>query len=103
MPYGPAQAARVQYMVCQAAGRHGKLSGQVRLDFRLNFKWEPGMARAKKRSPEVEEIRALVEGVAKNLADRIWGPKGPKWGTKLTQLEDLVVEIRDILSEKMLE
>jgi hypothetical protein len=61
------------------------------------------MARNKQRSPEVEEVRSYVEGVAKNLADRIWGPKGPPWGTKLTQLEDLVVEIRDVLSEKMLE
>ena len=61
------------------------------------------MARGKKRSPEVEEVRAYVEGVAKNLADRLWGPKGPRWGTQLTELEDLVVAIRDVLSEKMLE
>ena len=61
------------------------------------------MARAKKWSPQVEETRAYLEGVAKNLADRLWGPKGPAWGTKLTQLEDLVVEIREVLSEKMLE
>jgi hypothetical protein len=61
------------------------------------------MARNKKRSPEVEEVRTYVEGVAKNLADRIWGPRGPRWGTTLSQLEDLVVEIRDVLSEKMLE
>lgn len=61
------------------------------------------MARHKKRSPEVEEVRAYVEGVAKNLADRIWGPQGPPWGTKLTDLEDLVVDIREVLSEKMLE
>jgi len=61
------------------------------------------MARAKKRSPQVEETRAYLEGVAKNLADRIWGPRGPAWGTKLTQREDLVVEIREVLSEKMLE
>src|SRR5438552_17474979 len=60
------------------------------------------MARAKKRSQEVEEVRTYLEGVAKNLADRLWGPKGPAWGTKLTQLEDLVVEIREVLSEKML-
>jgi len=61
------------------------------------------MARKEKRSPEVEETRAYLEGVAKNLADRLWGPRGPAWGTKLTQLEDLVVEIREILSEKLLE
>ena len=60
------------------------------------------MAHSKKRMPEVEEVRAYLEGVAKNLADRIWGPQGPAWGTKLTQLEDLVVEIREVLSEKML-
>src|SRR5258708_4362993 len=61
------------------------------------------MARNKKRSPQVEETRAYIEGVAKNLADRIWGARGPAWGTKMTELEDLVVEIREILSEKMLE
>jgi hypothetical protein len=61
------------------------------------------MARTKKRTPQVEEVRPYLEGVAKNLADRLWGPKGPAWGTRLTQLEDLVVEIREVLSEKMLD
>jgi hypothetical protein len=61
------------------------------------------MARNKKRSPQVEDTRVYLEGVAKNLADRIWGPQGPAWGIKLTQLEDLVVEIREVLSEKLLE
>jgi hypothetical protein len=61
------------------------------------------MARNKKRSQEVEEVRVYVEGVAKNLADKLWGPKGPKWGTRLTELEELVVGIRDVLAEKMLE
>jgi hypothetical protein len=60
------------------------------------------MARNKKRSQEVEEVRAYVEGVAKNLADKLWGPKGPKWGTRMTELEDLVVGIREVLTEKML-
>lgn len=61
------------------------------------------MARKEQRSPEVEEVRAYLEGVAKNLADRLWGPQGPKWGTKLTELEDLVVGIRDVLSQRMLD
>ncbi len=61
------------------------------------------MARSKKRSPEVEEVRPYVEGVAKNLADKLWGPNGPKWGTQFTDIEDLVVAIRDVLSEKMLQ
>jgi hypothetical protein len=73
------------------------------LDFRRNFYEEPGMARFKKRTPQVAEVQSYVEGVAKNLADRLWGPKGPAWGTKFTQLEDLVGEIREVLTKKMLE
>ena len=60
------------------------------------------MARNNKRAPQVEEVRPYVEGVAKNLADRLWGPNGPPWGTKLGQLENLLTEIREVLTEKML-
>ena len=60
------------------------------------------MARAKKRTAEVEEVRPYVEGVAKNLVDKLYGPDGPAWGTKLTAIEDLVLAVREVLSEKML-
>src|SRR3954469_19319651 len=60
------------------------------------------MARAKKRPPQVEEVRPYVEGVAKNLIDKLYGPDGPAWGTKLTDIEALFVAIRDLLSERML-
>jgi hypothetical protein len=60
------------------------------------------MARAKKRTPKVEEVRPYVEGVAKNLVDKLYGPDGPPWGTKLTEIEDLFVAIRDVLGERML-
>jgi hypothetical protein len=60
------------------------------------------MARAKKRTPQVEEVRPYVEGVAKNLIDKLYGPDGPTWGTKLTEIEDLFLAIREVLSEKML-
>jgi hypothetical protein len=60
------------------------------------------MARAKKRTPQVEEVRPYVEGVAKNLIDKLYGPHGPAWGTKLTELEDLFLAIRAVLTEKML-
>jgi hypothetical protein len=60
------------------------------------------MARAKKRTPKVEEVRPYVEGVAKNLIDKLYGPDGPAWGTKLTEIEDLFLAIREVLSEKML-
>jgi hypothetical protein len=60
------------------------------------------MARTKKRTPKVEEVRPYVEGVAKNLIDKLYGPDGPPWGTKLTEIEDLFVAIREVLSEQML-
>jgi len=60
------------------------------------------MARAKKRTPEVEEVRPYVEGVAKNLIDKLYGPDGPTEGTKLTEIEDLFVAIRDVLGERLL-
>ncbi len=61
------------------------------------------MARPKKRTPKVEELRAYVEGVAKNLVDKLYGPKGPAWGTKLTEIEDVLLEVRTLLTEKMLD
>jgi hypothetical protein len=63
---------------------------------------EPGMARKKKVPAAVEPVQAYIEGVAKNLVDRIYGPQGLPWGTKLTELEDVVIAVRDALSEKML-
>jgi hypothetical protein len=60
------------------------------------------MARAKKRTPKVEEVRPYVEGVAKNLVEKLYGPKGPAWGTTLTEIEDVLLEIREVLTEKML-
>ena len=60
------------------------------------------MARARKRTAEVEEVRPYVEGVAKNLIDKLYGPDGPPWGTRLTEIEDLFVAIREVLGEKML-
>jgi hypothetical protein len=60
------------------------------------------MAHSPSPTSQVEEYRSYLEGVAKNLADKLWGPQGPPWGTKLSQLEDLVVALRDILSEKTL-
>jgi hypothetical protein len=61
------------------------------------------MARSKKCTPQVEELRPYVEGVAKNLVEKLYGPKGPAWGTKLTEIEDLFLEIREVLTGKMLD
>lgn len=61
------------------------------------------MARQQKRSPQVEEVRPYVEGVAKNLVDKLYGANGPAWGTTLTEIEDLLLGIRQVLTEKMLD
>lgn len=61
------------------------------------------MARQKRRSPQVDEVRPYVEGVAKNLVDKLYGPSGPAWGTTLTELEDLLLDIRQVLTQKMLD
>ena len=60
------------------------------------------MAHHKKRTPKVEELRLYVEGVAKNLVDKLYGSHGPAWGTQLTDIEDVLLEIRDVLTQKML-
>ncbi len=61
------------------------------------------MARQKKVfRAEVEQVRSYVEGVAKSLIDRIYGPEGLPWGAPLTDLEDMVIAVRQVLSEKML-
>ena len=62
------------------------------------------MARKKKTAPlpEVEALRPYLDGVAKKLADDLWGPKGPPWGTTLTELEDIILRARGILTDKLL-
>jgi hypothetical protein len=60
------------------------------------------MAESKKATVVVDDTRAYLEGVAKNLADRIWGPVGPAWGTTMHDLEDLVVQLREVVSERLL-
>ena len=56
----------------------------------------------KKRTPKVEEVRPYVEGVAKNLVEKLYGPDGPAWDTRLTEIEDVLLELRQILPEQML-
>jgi hypothetical protein len=60
------------------------------------------MANPKKRTPLVEEVRPYVEGVAKNLVEKLYGSDGPPWGTKLAEIEHLLLDLRDVLTEKLL-
>ena len=61
------------------------------------------MARSKTRTPKVEQVRPFLETVAKNLVDRLYGPAGPPWGTTLTDIEDLLLQVREVLTEQMLD
>jgi hypothetical protein len=61
------------------------------------------MAHFKIPTAPAEPVRAYVEGVAKSLIDRLYGANGPAWGTKLAELEDMVLAVRQVLSEKMLD
>ena len=61
------------------------------------------MAQQLQRTAQVEEVRSYVEGVAKNLVGKLYGPDGPAWGTKLTEIEALCLQIRQMLTQKILD
>ena len=61
------------------------------------------MARYQIDTAAADPHRPYLEGVAKSLVDRLYGDKGPAWGTKLTAIEDTIKAIRQVLSEKMLD
>jgi len=53
------------------------------------------MVQNKRATKEVDEVLPYhLEGVAKNLVDRLYGPAGPAWGTKFSELEETVATIR---------
>jgi hypothetical protein len=61
------------------------------------------MARFKTSTRQADPVRPYIEGVAKSLVDRLYGAEGPAWGTKLSEIEDTILAIRQVLSEKMLD
>lgn len=61
------------------------------------------MAHVKKRSPKVEQVRPFIETVAKNLVNQLYGPDGPPWGTTLTDIEEMLLQVREILTTQMLD
>ena len=61
------------------------------------------MARSKISTAPAEPVRAFVEGVAKSIVDRLHGPDGLPWGAQFTEFEDVVLAVRQVLSEKMLD
>jgi hypothetical protein len=61
------------------------------------------MAIDKKKIPQVENNRLLLQGMAKNLVDKIYGPDGPPIGTRFVELEDLVVELGRVFQKSMMD
>jgi hypothetical protein len=61
------------------------------------------MARFTVDTAAAEPVRPYLEGVAKSLVDRLYGDKGPAWGTKLSAIEDTLLAVRQVLTEKMLD
>jgi hypothetical protein len=61
------------------------------------------MAQNKKEIAGVDKVLPYLEGVAKSLVDRIYGPAGPVWGTKFSELEETVAAVRKALTERMLQ
>jgi hypothetical protein len=60
------------------------------------------MARPKDARPEVAANKAYLDGVAKTLVEKLFGPDGPPWGTTFEDLEELVVQLGQTVSREAL-
>src|SRR5450755_1797637 len=56
-----------------------------------------------KATAKVDEVRGYVEAVAKTLVDKLYGPTGLPWGVTLDELADVCLDVRAVLTEKMLD
>jgi len=60
------------------------------------------MARHQDVCQEVVSNKAYLEGVAKTLIEKLYGPDGPPWGTTFEDLEELVVQLGQTVSRELL-
>jgi hypothetical protein len=60
------------------------------------------MAGSKDARPEVAANKAYLDGVAKTLVEKLFGPAGLPWGTTFEDLEELVVQLGQTVSREML-
>jgi hypothetical protein len=49
------------------------------------------------------ELENLLQGVAKQLIHRVYGPDGMPWGTKFADLEELAVQLGQAVSQSMID
>jgi hypothetical protein len=61
------------------------------------------MARKLDPSVTVQDQENLIQGVAKHLLRKIYGPDGMPWGTKFSEVEELAVQIGRALSRSMID
>lgn len=61
------------------------------------------MAAPTKPPVEVEKCRCLIQGLAKSLADRLWGPEGPAWGTPFSELERQAIRVGQAVQKELLD
>jgi hypothetical protein len=61
------------------------------------------MAFKKSPPPPVAELQNLLNGVAKNVVEKLYGPKGPVWGTRFSDLEEAAVQAGEALSRQILD
>lgn len=60
------------------------------------------MARATRKVDIPAEVRPVVLATAKNLANHLWGPQGPAWGTSFASLEELTAQLCEQLGAELL-
>jgi hypothetical protein len=60
------------------------------------------MATVEKTASEVHPCRFLLEGMAKNLVDRLYGPAGLPWGVSFAELEGLAGQLAQCLRQRFL-
>jgi hypothetical protein len=61
------------------------------------------MAFKKSSAPPIAAVQNLLNGTAKNVVDRLYGPKGPEWGTRFSDLEEAAVQAGRALSRQILD
>jgi hypothetical protein len=61
------------------------------------------MATLAKAPAEVGKCRCLIQGLAKSLADRLWGPGGPAWGTPFSELERQAARLGGAVQKELLD
>jgi hypothetical protein len=48
------------------------------------------------------ELENLLQGVAKQLIHRVYGPEGMPWGTRFADLEELAIQLGQAVSQSMI-